>query len=109
MLDLIAAAKADGLTTERACGVLGLSPRTVQRWQAPVQPLPVLLATEGIAAAPAVMRPRPYNALTASEAAAVIALIQPACAGRSPKHADASCRELALALRPPPAPRMSRM
>jgi len=98
MLDLIAAAKADGLTTERACGVLGLSPRTVQRWQAPVQPRPVLLATEGIAAAPAVMRPRPYNALTASEAAAVIALIQ------SPKHADASCRELALALQTAPSP-----
>jgi len=92
ILDLIAEAKADGLTTEQACGVLGLSPRTVQRWQAPVLPLPALLATEGMVASPAVMRPRPYNALTASEAAAVIALIQ------SPKHADASCRELALVL-----------
>jgi len=46
ILELIAEAKADGLTTERACGVLGLSPRTAQRWQAPVQPLPALLATE---------------------------------------------------------------
>ena len=98
MLDLIAAAKADGLTAERACGVLGLSPRTAQRWQVPVPPLPALLATEGVTAAPAVMRPRPYNALTASEAAAVIALIQ------SPKHADASCRELALALQTAPSP-----
>jgi len=93
ILDLIAEAKADGLPTKRACEVLGLSPRTVQRWQASVQPLPALAA-----APPAVSRPRPYNALTASEAAVVIALIQ------SPKHADASCRELALALQTGPVP-----
>jgi len=93
ILDLIAEAKADGLPTKRACKVLGLSPRTVQRWQASAQPLPALAATP-----PTGMRPRPYNALAASEAAAVIALIQ------SPKHADASCRELALALQTGPAP-----
>jgi len=93
ILDLIAEAKADGLPTKRACEVLGLSPRTVQRWQASAQPLPALAA-----APPAVSRPRPYNALTASEAAVVIALIQ------SPKHADASCRELALALQVGPVP-----
>ena len=93
ILELIAEAKADGLTTKRGCEVLGLSPRTVQRWQVSAQPLPTLLATP-----PAVIRSRPYNALMASEAAAVIALIQ------SPKHADASCRELALALQAGPAP-----
>ena len=32
--DLITAAQADGLSAQRACGVLGLSPRTWQRWQA---------------------------------------------------------------------------
>ena len=93
ILDLIAEAKADGLPAKRACKVLGLSPRSVQRWKAPVQPLPSLATTP-----PAVTRPRPYNALTASEAAAVIALI------RSPKHVDASCRELALALQAGPTP-----
>jgi len=77
ILDLIAEAKANGLPVKRACEVLGLSPRTVQRWEAPVQSLPTVAATP-----PAVTRSRPYNALTASEAAAVIALI------RSPKHAD---------------------
>ena len=98
ILDLIAEAKAAGLPTERACDVLGLSPRTVQRWQALVQSLPALPATGLVAALPAVIRPHPYNAITASEAAAVIALIQ------SPKHADASCRELALALQEGPVP-----
>jgi len=93
ILDLIAEAKADGLPAKRACKVLGLSPRSVQRWKAPVQPLPTLAATP-----PAVMQSRPYNALTASEAATVIALI------RSPKHADASCRDLALALQAGPTP-----
>jgi len=93
ILDLVAEAKADGLSAKRACEVLGLSPRTVQRWKAPLQPLPSLAVTP-----PAVMQSRPYNALTTSEAAAVIALI------RSPKHADASCRELALALQAGPVP-----
>jgi len=44
------------------------------------------------------VRSRPYDALTASEAATVIALIE------SPKHADASCRELALAMQAGPTP-----
>jgi len=39
IVDLIAEAKADGLGAKRACKVLGLSPRTVQRWKSPVQPL----------------------------------------------------------------------
>ena len=43
-------------------------------------------------------RSRPHNALTASEAATVVALI------RSPEHADASCRDLALALQAGPTP-----
>jgi hypothetical protein len=45
ILDLIAEAKADGLPVKRACKVLGLSPRTVQRWKASLQPLPSLAAT----------------------------------------------------------------
>jgi putative transposase len=90
ILDLIAEAKAAGLPAEQACVVLSLSPRTVQRWKAP--------AAAGKAAAPTVARRRPYNALTAGEAARVIALIQ------SAKHADASCRELALALQNAPEP-----
>jgi putative transposase len=98
ILDLIAEAKANRLPVERACDVLGLSPRTVQRWQALVQSLPALPAAGLVAALPAVIRPRPHNAITASEAAAVIALIQ------SPQHADASCRELALALQEGPVP-----
>jgi transposase InsO family protein len=93
ILDLIGAAKADGLPTERACGVVGLSPRTIQRWQAPTPSTPDPVATPSV-----IVRPRPYNALTASEAAAVIALI------RSPKHVDGSCRELALALQESPVP-----
>jgi putative transposase len=98
ILKLIAEAKANGLPIEQACAVLGLSPRTVQRWQAPLRSLPVL-STSGARVAPAALiRPRPYNALTASEAAAVMALI------RSPQHADSSCRELALALQAGPQP-----
>ncbi len=79
ILDLIAEAKTDGLPVKRACKVLELSPSTVQRWKAPLQPLPTLAATPLT-----VRRSRPYDFLTASEAATVIALI------RSPKHADAS-------------------
>jgi putative transposase len=93
ILDLIAEAKASGLPSERACEVLSLSPRTVQRWKTAVTP-----TTTGEAEPPAVARRRPYNALTASEAARVIALIQ------SPQHADSSCRELALALQTGPDP-----
>ena len=93
ILDMVAEAKADGLPEKRACEVLGLSPRTVQRWKAQRRPHPT-----PDTAPPAVRRPRPYNALTAREAATVIALI------RSPKHADASCRDLALALQTGPTP-----
>ena len=90
ILDLISQAHADGLTTEKACQVLGVSPRTVQRWQGePTAPL----ASAGVSA-----HIHPYNALTATEAAAVVALI------KSPRHADASCRELALALQESPMP-----
>ena len=92
ILDLIGEAKAAGLPAERACAVLSLSPRTVQRWKAPATP------TARETEAPTVARRRPYSALTASEAARVIALIQ------SSKHADASCRELALALQNGPEP-----
>jgi putative transposase len=99
-LDLIAEGQADGLTTQRACEVIGLSPRTLQRWQVPA--VSSLATSDAIVASaptwPVVLRTRPYNALTASEAAAVVALIQ------SPQHADASCRELALALQNGPFP-----
>jgi transposase InsO family protein len=93
ILALIAEAKAAGLPAERACQVLSLSPRTVQRWKAPATP-----TAAGEAEPPVMVRSRPYNALTASEAARVIALIQ------SSKHADSSCRELALALQSGPNP-----
>lgn len=80
MCDLVADASAHGLSERRACQVLGLTPRTLQRWR-----LPVL-------AQAAALRPHPVNALTRPEAAAVVSLI------RSPGHADQSCRELALSL-----------
>lgn len=76
----VAEAAAQGLRARHACRVLGLSPRTLQRWH---QPMP--RPTAGAA-------PRPVNALTRPEAAAVVSLI------RSPEHADQSCRELALSL-----------
>ena len=81
ILDLVAEAQAHGLPEKRACDVLGLSPRTLQRWRQPVAP-----------AAEPTPRPRPHNALTRSEAAAVVSVI------RSTPHADQSCRELALTL-----------
>ena len=88
--------------------MIGLSPRTRQRWQGP----PVSCAiTPDATVAPAltlsvprtplrgvVGQSRPYNAHTVSEAAAVVALVQ------SARHADASCRELALALQNGPFP-----
>ena len=98
--NLITEACAAGLTPRQACGVLGLSPRTLQRWQAAdraPQPEPgsaILLAGRVVR----VPQCRPYNALTAREAALVVALIQ------SPQQADASCRELALALEQGPSP-----
>jgi len=81
MLELVAEAKAQGLPEQRASQVLQVSPRTLQRWRRPAQPK-----------APAAPRPRPTNALTRDEAAAVVSVI------RSPAHADQSCRELALSL-----------
>ena len=78
--DLVAEASLHGLSEWRACQVLGLTPRTLQRWR---QPTP---------AQPAEARPRPVNALIRPEAVAVVSLI------RSPEHADQSCRELALSL-----------
>ena len=78
--ELVAEASAQGLSEHQACQVLGLTARTLQRWRQPV-PAP-----------PAVPRPRPVNALTRPEAAAVVSLI------RSREHADQSCRELALSL-----------
>ena len=91
---MISAACADGLTTRQACAVIGLSPRTLQRWQVAALALAPQPDPAGVSArALPLTRPtRPYNALTVPEAALVLALIQ------SPPHADASCRELALAL-----------
>lgn len=99
MLDLITEGQADGLTAQQACEVIGLSPRTLQRWQVSAASCPITpdAATPALTL-PDVLRPRPYNALTVSEATAVVALIQ------SPQHADASCRELALALQNGPFP-----
>jgi putative transposase len=81
MLELVAEAKAQGLPEERASAVLQVSSRSLQRWRRPAQPK-----------APTAPRPRPANALTRDEAAAVVSVI------RSPAHADQSCRELALSL-----------
>jgi putative transposase len=91
---MITEAHAAGLTVQKACSVIGLSPRTLQRWQASRPEV----AGVPQAVAPAKPRPRRHNALTESEAATVVALIQ------SAKHADASCRELALALEIGPFP-----
>ncbi len=103
--DLITEGQSDGLTAQRACEVIGLSPRTFQRWQdaAVSSPLTPAATVAPALTLPVVVRPRPYNALTVREAAAVVALIQ------SPQHADASCRELALALQMALFRRMSRM
>jgi putative transposase len=79
--ELVAEAKAQGLPEKRACQVLQMAPRTLQRWRQPARPK-----------GPAAPRPRPVNALTRAEAATVVSLI------RSPAHADQSCRELALSL-----------
>ena len=81
MLELVAEAKAQGLPEQRASAVLQVSSRSLQRWRRPAQPK-----------APVAPRPRPINALTRAEAAAVISVI------KSPAHADQSCRELALSL-----------
>jgi putative transposase len=91
---IITEAHAEGLTVQKACAVIGLSPRTLQRWRTPAP----AVATVPVVATPATPRPRPHNALTEREAATVVALIQ------SAHHADASCRELALALEQGPFP-----
>jgi putative transposase len=83
MLELVAEAKAEGLPEQRACRVLQISPRSLQRWRQPTPP-PVPPTQPP--------RPRPHNALARDEAAAVVSLI------RSPAHTDQSCRELALSL-----------
>lgn len=76
---------AQGLSQEKACQMLGISPRTIQRWRNPPREKP------------ARSRPRPYNALSPQESAAVMAII------RSEKHSDQSCRELSLSLLTGPA------
>jgi putative transposase len=85
ILDLVTEAMSQGLAQKRACQVLSLSPRTLQRWRQP--------AREGVATP----HPRPHNALLPAESRAVEAII------RSPQHADMSCRELSLALLDGPA------
>lgn len=82
MLELIAEAKAQGLPEQRACAVLEIQPRSLQRWRQPA-------ALPPAEKPPA---PRPYNALSQAEAAQVVSAI------RSAVHADQSCRELALSL-----------
>ena len=79
MVAWITAAHAQGLSEQRACAVLAITPRSLQRWRQPAVPEPTRA-----------LRPRPVTALTCVEAAAVVSII------RSPQHADQSCRELAL-------------
>ena len=81
MQALVAEATRAGLPEKRACQMLRISPRSLQRWRRAALPK-----------APAAPRPRPRNALTRAEAATVVSLI------RSAEHADQSCRELALSL-----------
>ena len=81
MLDWITEATAHGLSDKRACQVLQITLRSLQRWRLP--PVSAVRVT---------LRPRPLNALTRAEAARVVSII------RSPAHADQSCRELALSL-----------
>jgi putative transposase len=76
---------AQGLSQQKVCRVLDIAPRTIQRWRNPP------------AKRPTSQRPRPYNALTPPESAAVKALI------RSARHSDQSCRELSLTLLTGPA------
>ena len=90
MQALVGEAKAEGLPEKRACQVLRISPRSLQRWRRPALPK-----------APTAPRPRPMNALTRAEAATVVSLI------RSAEHADQSCRELALSLKNGSAPALS--
>lgn len=78
----VASATDAGLSNKRTCEVLGLAPRTLQRWQRPSRSRRARQRA----------RPRPVNALTRLEAAAVVSII------RSPEHADESCRELAVSL-----------
>jgi transposase InsO family protein len=74
-----------GLSQKKVCRVLDIAPRTIQRWRNPP------------AKRPTAQRPRPYNALTPPESAAVQAII------RSERHGDQSCRELSLTLLTGPA------
>jgi len=76
---------AQGLSQQKVCRVLDIAPRTIQRWRNPP------------AKQPTAQRPRPYNALTPPESAAVQAVI------RSERHGDQSCRELSLTLLTGPA------
>jgi len=88
---MITEAQTAGLTAQKACAVIGLSPRTLQRWRTPTPEVAGVSEAE-------TPRPRSHNALTEREAATVVALIQ------SASHADASCRELALTLENGPFP-----
>lgn len=81
MMAWITEAQAQGLPEQRACAILAITPRSLQRWRRPPQSAMVR-----------VRRVRPVNALTPVEAAAVVSII------RSPQHADQSSRELALSL-----------
>ena len=81
MVTWITEAHTQGLPEQRACAVLAITPRSLQRWRQP--PVP-----EAVRAP----RPRPVTALMPTEAAAVVSII------RSPQHADQSSRELALSL-----------
>lgn len=76
-----------GLTQKRACQVLGLSPRTLQRWREPAEEGATCLSADTMT-----LHFRPHNALLPVESEVVEAII------RSPQHADTSCRELSLAL-----------
>ncbi|HID61728.1 MAG TPA: hypothetical protein EYP49_03130, partial [Anaerolineae bacterium] len=63
ILDLVAEAMSQGLSQKRACEVLSLSPRTLQRWRRPA------------GERDATPRPRPHNALLPDESKAVEAII----------------------------------
>src|SRR5262245_42281548 len=77
ILDAIAEAIASGARQAAACSLIGISSRTVERWQS-------MPGREDRRCGP---RRQPSNALSASEKAKVVAVMtSPCCAGMSPKQ-----------------------
>jgi len=96
ILDLIVEAKAEGLTTQQACQVIGLSPRTLQRWQIAA---PASLIAPDAAVAPAVALP------TSPQPKPIQSAVQPRASAYATQHAHAPSGSLRA--RPPVVGRAS--